>query len=112
MNSIYILIYIFGVLISSIAQIMLKKAAQVSYANKIKEYLNSKTIFAYFIFFLATVVTVFAYKGIPLIYGALIGTSEYIFVTVFSGLFLKEKISKKKVLGLVLIIVGIIFFVL
>ena len=57
---IYSGIYILGVIISAFAQILLKKSASIERANKLKEYLNFKTIFAYAIFFGATLCTVFA----------------------------------------------------
>ena len=47
---IYSGIYILGVIISALAQILLKKSASVERKSKIKEYLNFKTIFAYTIF--------------------------------------------------------------
>ena len=48
----FCIIFIFGVFISSISQIILKKSAQKKYENKIKEYLNPRVIFAYMIFVL------------------------------------------------------------
>ena len=50
----YTMIYIVGIIISSIAQILLKKSADTKKENIIKEYLNVKTIVAYLIFFGAT----------------------------------------------------------
>lgn len=106
----YSLIYVFGVIISSIAQLLLKKSADIKYDNKIKEYLNVKTIFAYFIFFSATIFTLFAYKGIPLSLGPILGATEYIFIIILSYIFLKEKISKRKLLGLMMVIIGILVY--
>ena len=92
---IYSGIYILGVIISAFAQVLLKKSADIKRENKIKEYLNFKTIFAYGIFFGATLCTVFAYKYVPLSMGPILGTTEYIFVALLSLWLLKEKISKK-----------------
>ena len=92
---IYSGIYILGVIISALAQVLLKKSADVERKNKLKEYLNFKTIFAYAIFFGATLCTVFAYKYVPLSMGPILGTTEYIFVAILSYFLLKEKISKK-----------------
>ena len=47
---IYSSIYLLGVIVSAFAQILLKKSANIERENKIKEYLNFKTIFAYGIF--------------------------------------------------------------
>lgn len=107
---IYSGIYILGVIISALAQILLKKSASVERESKIKEYLNFKTIFAYTIFFGATLCTVWAYKYIPLSMGPILGTTEYIFVAILSYYLLKEKISKKKLIGLITIVFGVIIF--
>ena len=104
------LILLTGTFVSAIAQIILKKSAGKEYESKIKEYLNFPVITAYAIFFGATFCTIIAYKEIPLSLGPILGASEYVFVAVLSKLILKEEISKKKVLGLAVIIIGIIVY--
>ena len=106
------LIFIFGVFISSLSQIILKKSAMSQYESKIKEYLNPKVIFAYTIFFGATFCSIFAYKVIPLSFGPILESAGYIFVSLFSWLLLKERISKRKIIGLILIIRGIAIYAL
>ena len=107
---IYSGIYILGVIISALAQVLLKKSANIERESKLKEYLNFKTIFAYGIFFGATLCTVFAYKYVPLSMGPILGTTEYIFVALLSLWLLKEKISKKKLIGLITIVIGVLVF--
>lgn len=107
---IYSGIYILGVIVSAVAQILLKKSADVKRENKLKEYLNFKTIFAYGIFFAATLCTVIAYKYVPLSMGPVLGTTEYIFVAILSYWLLKEKVSKRKLIGLISIILGVLIF--
>lgn len=107
---IYSGIYVLGVIISAFAQILLKKSADIERENKIKEYLNIKTIFAYSIFFGATLCSVFAYKYVPLSMGPILGTTEYVFVAILSYYLLKEKISKKKLIGLITIVLGVLIF--
>lgn len=104
------LIFIFGVFISSISQIILKKSADKIYDSRIKEYLNPKVILAYTIFFAATLCSVWAYTVIPLSLGPILESAGYIFVAFLSWLFLKEKISKQKLIGLSIIIIGIIIY--
>ena len=102
------LIFVFGVFISSVSQIILKKAAQKKYPNKIREYLNARVIFAYIIFFGATLCSIWAYTVIPLSLGPILESAGYIFVAVLSWLFLKEKITLNKVIGIVTILLGVI----
>ncbi len=112
MNKVFIygLIYIAGVLISAFAQVLLKKSADTKKDSIIKEYLNVKTICSYSIFFIATLCSVFAYKYLPLSYGPILGTLEYIFVAVLSYIFLKEKIKKKKLIGLLIVLAGVFIY--
>ncbi len=112
MNKVFLfsIVYIVGIVISAFAQILLKKAAVVKRKNILKEYLNCKTITAYTIFFLATLCSLLAYKYIPLSLGPILGMSEYLFVAIMSYVFLKEKISKQKLIGIGIILVGILVF--
>lgn len=107
---VFTLVYLGGVFISAIAQIILKKSAGKEYESKIREYLNPYVIIAYAIFFGATFCTIYAYKGVPLSFGPILAASEYVFVAVLSKLFLKENINLKKFIGLSVIIAGIIIY--
>ena len=109
-NYIYVGIFLISVLVSSVSQILLKISAGKAYDSKIKEYLNAPVIIAYGLFFLSTVVTVLAYKYVDLSLGPVLEATGYIWVTLLGYLILKEKVSRKKMLGLVVIIVGIIVF--
>lgn len=106
----YALISLTGVFISSVSQVLLKKAAQKEYPNKIREYLNIPVIVAYAIFFSATLLSIYAYKGIPLSMGPVLEASAYIFVTFFGVTIFKEKITPRKALALAMIITGIIIY--
>ena len=110
--AVYIGIFLAGVLISSISQIMLKLSARKKYESKFKEYLNPLVICAYSLFFGCTFVSIFALKVVPLSMAPVLEASGYIFVAVLSRIFLKEKISKKKMLGLAVIIGGILIYAL
>lgn len=105
-------VYVFGVFISSVSQIILKKSADRQYESKIREYLNVRVICAYAIFFAATLCSILAYRRIPLSLGPILESSGYIFIAVLSYLLLKEKISLKKLIGLSTIILGIVIYAL
>ncbi len=106
----HVLIFLLSVFIASLSQILLKKSANNKYINSWKEYFNRYVTIAYFIFFISTILTIIAYKGIELKYGAIIGSAGYIFILIMSKMFLGEKISRKKILGVLLIIFGIFIF--
>lgn len=107
---IYSSVLLIGVFVSAVSQVMLKKAALREYDSPIKEYLNPLVIFAYVLFVGCTLLTVFAYRGIPLSWGPVLEATSYIYVTVFGVIFFQEKITPKKLLALVLIVTGIIVY--
>lgn len=105
---VYVILFLFSVFISSVSQIILKSSANKQYENSVKEYLNPKVIIAYGIFFLSSLLTVLAYREVPLSMGAVLESTGYIWVTVLGYFVLKENVSKKKIVGLMVIIIGII----
>ena len=106
----YVLIFIGSVFISSVSQVLLKSSANKTHNNALKEYLNPKVIIAYGMFFLSTLITIIAYKYVPLSMGGILEASGYIFVAILSYIFLKEKVGKRKLIGLGLILFGILVF--
>ena len=96
-----------GTFISAISQVILKKAAQKDYPSKVAEYLNFPVIFAYTLFVLTTFMCIIAYRVVPLSFGPVLESTSYLYVTVFGVLIFKEKITKKKLVALALILVGI-----
>ena len=107
---IYSLIYVFAVFISAVSQIMLKIAARKQYKSKIHEYLNPLVIFSYVLFFGCTLITLLAYRKVPLSLGQILESSGYIFVTILGTTVLNEKMSVKKIIGMAVILLGILLF--
>lgn len=104
------LLLLLGVFLSAISQVMLKKAALRQYSSKLREYLNPLVIVAYTIFVGTTFLSIYAYKGIPLSMGPVLEATSYIYVTIFGVTIFKEKLNKRKLVGLALIIAGIIIY--
>lgn len=99
-----------GVFLSAISQVMLKKAALRQYSSKLREYLNPLVIVAYTIFVGTTFLSIYAYKGIPLSMGPVLEATSYIYVTIFGVTIFKEKLNRRKLIGLALIVLGIIVY--
>ena len=106
----YSLIMLGSVLISSVSQILLKMSAKIEYGSKIREYLNPYVIIGYGLFFGCTILSMYALKVVPLSMSPIIESFGYIFVSVFSYLFFKEKLTKWQFLGAGLIIIGVVVF--
>lgn len=108
--AIYSCIMILSALVSSVSQIMLKKSAQKSYETKLKEYLNPFVIVAYMLFFGCTLISMLALKVVPLSMAPILEATGYIFVAILGYIFLKEKLTKKQLIGMILIIIGIVIY--
>lgn len=106
----YSCVLLAGVFISAISQVMLKKAAMKTYPSKIREYLNPLVIIAYGLFVGTTLLSIIAYRGIPLSMGPILEATSYIYITFFGVKIFKEKMNKKKILALALILVGIVVY--
>lgn len=109
-KGLYFVLFLVSVMISSISQILLKKNASEVFDKRLKEYLNPKALFAYFLFFSSTLLTVFAYRGVNLSTGPLIESTGYIYIMILSWRFLNERITKRKAIGNIMIIAGIVLF--
>lgn len=109
MNKYYVIL-LFSVLIASISQIILKISANKHHESIIKEYLNIHVICGYGLLFISTILTILALKGLPYKSVPIIETIGYIYILILSKIFLKERITKKMLIGNVIIIVGIIVF--
>ena len=106
----YALFALFGVFISGISQVLLKKSAGRQYSSAIREYLNPLVIVAYAMFCGATLLSVYEYKGIPLSMGPILDATGYIYVTIFGITIFHEKLNARRMLALVLIILGIVVY--
>ena len=108
MNWRYALILMLGTFLASVSQVMLKKAAQKEYPSRLQEYLNPLVIGAYVIFVGTTFLSILAYRGLPLSLGPILEATGYIYVTAFGVTIFHEKLNRKKILALCMIIGGII----
>jgi len=99
-----------SVFVSSVSQVMLKKAAMRIYPSKLREYMNPLVICAYILFVGTTFLSMYALKGISLSMGAVLEATGYFWVTFWGVTIFQEKLSRKKVLALSLIVCGIIVY--
>ena len=103
-------VFLCSVLISSISQILLKKSADRIYDSRIKEYLNPLVIIAYGMFFCSMMITMYCYRYVDVSAGPILESAGYIFVAVLGAIFLKERFTKKKVIGMLVLFCGIALF--
>ena len=106
----YVILLVLSVFIASCSQILLKKSAEKEDSSIIREYLNIRVIVGYGMMVVSTILTIFAFKGLDYKNGPIIEALGYIFIMFLSYFFLKEKITKNKIIGNALILLGIIVF--
>ena len=106
----YSLLLMVSVFIASCSQILLKKSSEIKYESFIKEYLNWRTIIGYGMMFGSSILTILAFTGLEYKNGPILESVGYIFMMFLSRYFLKEKITKNKVIGNILILLGIVVF--
>ncbi len=99
-----------AVVISSVSQMLLKKGASNHYDSKIREYLNIWVISGYFLMVLSTLCVIYAYRGVAYKNGTVIESLGYVIVMSLSRIFFGEKITKNKLFGNLLILIGVIIF--
>lgn len=108
----YLLILLLSVVIASFAQILLKKSAEKTYASPLREYLNVYVICGYGMMFLSMFITVLAYRGLDFSNVPVLESLGYVAVMLLSFLFFKEKITKRKLIGMAVILAGIFVYYL
>lgn len=104
----YILIFVFSVFLSSVSQMLLKKSTKKKYSSVIKEYMNIYVISGYSIFVIVTLINIYAFRYIPVSFGGALESLGYLFVAGLDYLIFHERISRRKMLGLLIIVSGVI----
>lgn len=99
-----------GVFIGSISQVLLKKSSMRQYSSPLREYLNPLVIFAYILFVGTTLLSILAYRVVPLSTGPILEATGYLYVTFFGVVIFHEKIDSHKMVGLGFIIAGIVIY--
>ena len=108
----FIILALFGKLLASVSQILLKKSSGKEYPNFIRQYLNVLVIGGYGLLVISMLVAIICYGHMPYMYVVIIEPVGYILVMFLSRFVFKEKITKSKLAGMVLILSGILIFYL
>lgn len=107
-----VLILVGSVFVASVSQILLKKSSLKKYSSVILEYLNPYVILGYGLLVVSMFLTILAYRGLEYKNGPVVEALGYIFVLAFSRVIFAEQISKRKLMGVLCILCGILAFYL
>jgi drug/metabolite transporter (DMT)-like permease len=105
--SFHLIILLIGVTIASFSQVLLKKSTEKTYPSRIREYLNPFVICGYGLLFLSLLFSMYSHRGLEYTNVRLIESVGYIIVMFLSYYFFKEKITRRKALGMLVIMAGI-----
>ncbi|MCI9099281.1 MAG: EamA family transporter [Lachnospiraceae bacterium] len=110
MNRFYLMLMFVGTFFAAVSQILLKQSADRTYNRPFGDYLNWRVITSYGIYFGILFLNTGCYTKIDMKYGSIIDTCCYVFVMLLSCLILKEKITRRKLAGNLLIICGVMIY--
>ncbi|MDR1043101.1 MAG: DMT family transporter [Clostridiales Family XIII bacterium] len=86
-------------------------AAKVSLVQRFRaQYLNPLVIGGYALLLIAMVIPLYALKFIDMKFAAIFESLGYVFIMVLSAVVLRERITRRLVVGIVLIVAGVIVF--
>jgi len=97
------------ILLTTAGQVFLKKGADKSKDSRL---INGFVLFGYFLFLLTVMLSYFLMKIIPMKYFTVIMSLNYITVMIAAKLFLSEEIKKDRLIGTIMIALGVIVFLL
>lgn len=106
----YLLCMLVSVTIASISQILLKRSTFNQYDSFIKEYLNIWVIGGYALLVVSMLMTIFAYTGVDYKNGPVVESLGNVIVPILSCFLFKEKLSLRKIVGILCIMAGVIVF--
>lgn len=98
---------VFSVFISACSQVLLKKSTEQTYASRWREFSSFKTLGAYAIFLLATLLGTVSFRALDVSFATALENLGYFFVLILGNLFLNEKMTRHKWLALVLMLAGL-----
>lgn len=108
-NSFLLGILVLNCFVCAYSQVLLKQAARTVYSSFWGQYLNLKVLLAYCLFFAVLLVNSLLMKILPLMIISPVSESLPLVFTMFlSFILLSEKLTKKKIIGSLVIIIGII----
>ncbi len=112
MFNIFFFLMILAQVIAATSQILLKKSAGKSNVSFAREYLNVLVIGGYALLLISMVIVIFCYDGLGYMGAVIMEPISYIIVMLMARGVFGEKLTSRKIIGMVLIVCGIAVFYL
>ena len=104
------LFLIASVAVASCSQILLKKGAMKQYGSFLREYLNPWVIGGYLMLFASMFLNILGLRKLDYLNAPVVESLGYVLVPILSALIFKEKLTKRKLVGIGCIVAGMIVF--
>jgi len=97
---------------ASVSQILLKHSANRKRESFFKEYLNFEVLLAYFLLLISSLMVIFALQKIEYKNAAILNSLGQVLVLLMSWRLLGEILTRKKLIGITIIVIGVYVFFL
>ena len=97
-----------AVIIASASQVVLKKKASNAPKNFFKKFLNGPVILSYLLLFLSMTLNSLALRRMEMSVLPCITATSFLWIMVLSAIFLGEKTTRRKVIGVTMILIGVL----
>ena len=111
-NWLFYVLMLLSAAITAFSQVILKISANKKHNGLIFEYINPYVLFSYMCYFGVLVLNVFIYTKIDYRFGVVINSMSSVLVMILSRVLLHEVITKRRICGNVLVVIGILVFTL
>lgn len=108
MIRISIAVYVGAMMLAAVSQVLLKTSAGRKHANRFREYANRHVAGAYALFSVSMAATLYAYRYIPMSLAPILETTGVVFVAILGRIFLGERIGRRKLAGIMLVLGGVV----
>ncbi len=104
----YYLVIVFVVILSTIAQLLMKKSAAAPHKSMLFEYLNPVVLSGYALFLTGTIINLYVLSHVKLaVASALTESLTFLFAIITGRIFFAERLTRRKSLGRGVIVVGV-----
>lgn len=97
-----------AVLIASASQVLLKKKANTAPRRFLDKFLNAPVIASYLLLFTSMVLNSLALRRMDMAVLPCITATSFLWIMLLSAIFLGEKPTKRKVIGIAMILLGVV----
>lgn len=97
-----------AVIIASASQVLLKKKASKAPKSFLKKFFNGPVLLSYCLLFLSMVLNSLALRQMEMSVLPCITATSFLWIMVLSAIFLGEKPSRRKVIGVGMILIGVL----